>query len=448
VPLLPLFFRLRRKILGASRAARGWRISAHPISWWTLLVTTLAILVTSLDAAILPSVLPQIKIQFGLDDIRAGGVNSLFFIGIVAGALLFGWLSDVVGNGYRRTWVWITAMALSVVGGTFTFLLATSWVAFQLLRPVMGVSRGGSESTNVAIVGEWWQVENRGFAVGTHHIGFPLGQFAGPALVAVVLSVSDWQTTFLVLPLIGVPVMIAQAGLGTKRNLRRVYGWIRARGLTPPLPDLTTKPLARKPWRILVEAVAIANVRQCIVLNFAFLWCELGLSTFLVVFLTEHTTMGAGEAVVASGASGLTGWFGQIFWGTVSDHLGRKPVLLICVLGWVATVVPLLWVTSGWQVWLLLLAWGLFRNAPYPVIYSLVMDSAPQQAGSAMGLMIGLTTGISGAIVSSVVGLVITAWGWTVAYMVLIAGPVLGLIPLLLLSETVTTRRRPELSAE
>jgi MFS family permease len=445
---MPFFARLWKGIPGARSTARRWRISAHPISWWTLLVTTLAILVTSLDAAILPSVLPQVKIQFGLDDARAGGVNSLFFLGIVAGALLFGWLSDVVGNGYRRTWVWIAAMALSVVGGTLTFLLASSWVAFQLLRPVMGISRGGSESTNVAIVGEWWQVENRGFAVGTHHIGFPLGQFVGPALVAAVLTVSNWQTAFLVLPLIGVPILIAQAGLGTKRNLRRVYDWIRERGLTAPLPDVATKPLARRPWRLLVEALAIANIRQCIVLNFAFLWCELGLSTFLVVYLTEHTTMGAGEAVVASGASGLTGWFGQILWATVSDHLGRRPVLLICVLGWVLTVVPLLLVTSGWQAWWLLLAWGLFRNAPYPVIYSLVMDSAPQQAGSAMGLMIGLTTGISGAIVATVVGLVITAWGWTAAYVVLVAGPVLGLIPLSLLSETVTTRRQTESRAE
>ncbi len=37
----------------------------------------------------------------------------------------------------------------------------------------MGVGTGGMEPVNVAMVGEWWQRENRGFAVGVHHTGFP-----------------------------------------------------------------------------------------------------------------------------------------------------------------------------------------------------------------------------------------------------------------------------------
>lgn len=408
-----------------------WRISAHPVSWLTLVVTSCAILITSLDAAILPAVLPQVKETFGLNDTQAGAVNSVFFVSTLAGALLFGWLSDVVGNGYRRSWVWIAAMALSIVGGVFTFVFAASWVAFQLMRVVMGASRGGSEPTNVAIVGEWWQVENRGFAVGVHHIGFPLGQFFGPLLVAAVLTATNWQTSFLVLPLIALPIMIAQARLGTRRNQQRVYDWITARGLTPPLPSVERGERAPNPLRLLKDVLMVANVRRATALNFAFLWCELGLSTFLVVYLTDHTTMSAGTAIVASGASGLTGWFGQIVWGTLSDHIGRKPVLVICVIGWVATVVPLLAVGAAWQAWALLLLWGLFRNAPYPVIYSLVIDSAPAQAGSAMGLIIAVTLGIGGAVVSTVTGFVADHGGWGLAFAVLVAGPLLGLIPLM-----------------
>ncbi|GHF76850.1 MFS family permease [Amycolatopsis bartoniae] len=417
-----------------------WKISAHPVSWLTLLVTSLAILITSLDAAILPSVLPQVKEAFGLNDTQAGAVNSVFFVSTIAGALLFGWLSDIVGNGYRRSWVWIAAMALSVVGGVFTFVLASSWVAFQLMRVVMGISRGGSEPTNVAIVGEWWQVENRGFAVGAHHIGFPLGQFFAPALVAALLGATNWQTTFLVLPLIGVPIMIAQARLGTRRNQQKVYDWISERGLTPPLPSVERGERAPNPLRLLKGVLRVANVRRAILLNFGFLWCELGLSTFLVVYLTDHTTMSTGTAILASGASGLTGWIGQIGWGTVSDHLGRKRVLLVCVAGWVVTVVPLLAVGSAWQAWVLLLLWGLFRNAPYPVIYSLVIDSAPGQAGSAMGLMIAVTTGLGGAIVSTVAGFAADHWGWGWTFVLLVAGPVLALVPLLRIRDSARAR--------
>lgn len=134
------------RVTGPTRTVsrRSWRISARPVSWMLLACTTLAILMTSIDATILASVLPFVKAHFGLDDTGAGLINSLFFVGTVAGAFFFGWLSDVVGNGYRRSWVWIIAMGLSVLGGVGTFAFASSWVAFQIMRVVMGVSRGAA----------------------------------------------------------------------------------------------------------------------------------------------------------------------------------------------------------------------------------------------------------------------------------------------------------------
>ncbi|MFC2758151.1 MAG: hypothetical protein ACFN4P_10290 [Propionibacterium acidifaciens] len=47
---------------------RSWRISAHPVSWMLLACTTLPVLMTSIDATILASVLPFVKTHFGLDD--------------------------------------------------------------------------------------------------------------------------------------------------------------------------------------------------------------------------------------------------------------------------------------------------------------------------------------------------------------------------------------------
>jgi MFS family permease len=170
-------------------------------------------------------------------------------------------------------------------------------------------------------------------------------------------------------------------------------------------------------------------------LNFAFLWCELGLSTFLVVFLTDVAGMSTGEAVLVSGASGLTGWFGQVLWGSLSDIMGRKKVLGILVTGWVVTVAPLWLISESWHAWVVLLAWGLFRNAPYPVIYALVIDSAPREAGASMGLIIALTTGLGGAISTAVTGWLLQSSGWVVAFLALVAGLVLGVVPLALVRE-------------
>jgi MFS family permease len=146
--------------------------------------------------------------------------------------------------------------------------------------------------------------------------------------------------------------------------------------------------------------------------------------------------MSSGQAILVSGASGLTGWFGQILWGTLSDQFGRKKILVILTFGWIVSILPLLLIAHAWQAWVVLLVWGLFRNAPYPVIYSLVIDSAPKQAGSAMGLMIGVCTGIGGAITSAVTGIVLDSGGWLITFSVLLAGPIIGLWALSRVRET------------
>ncbi|WP_222853416.1 MFS transporter [Fodinicola acaciae] len=418
-------------------AKSGWKISAHPISWWMLGVTTLAIFMTSVDAAILPTVLPSIQTEFHLDATQAGFVNSMFFLGSIVGALIFGTLSDVIGTGYRRTWTWIIAMGLSVIGGALTYVFGASWLAFVLLRLVMGISRGGSEPTNVALISEWWQREDRGFAVGTHHTGFPIGQFLGPAAIALLIGVTSWQGVFLLLPLVGIPIMVAQAFLGRRANQEKVYGWIRGRGMTPPLPEISQRGQLRNPVSVLREVITDRNARLAIVMIFLFLWSELGVSTFIAVHLHEKAGMSLAAAALASGASGITGWIGQIGWGTLSDRLGRKFALRIIIAGWVVTVALLAVVHAPWQGWVLLLLWGLFRNSPYPVTYALLIDSTPRAAGSAMGLIIGIAYGVSGLLVATVAGFFIDHWGWTANYLMLAGSVALCLVPLAFLRETV-----------
>lgn len=87
---------------------------APAISWWILLLTTVAILMTSVDHQILPAVLPQVSEQYGLDAQQAGLISSVYFAGLGAGGLIFGYVSDRIGTGYRRSWVWNVAMLFAV----------------------------------------------------------------------------------------------------------------------------------------------------------------------------------------------------------------------------------------------------------------------------------------------------------------------------------------------
>ncbi|OYO08112.1 MFS transporter [Enemella evansiae] len=408
---------------------------ASALSWWTLLITTLAILMISVDHGILPAVLPAIQQQYGIGNAEAGLINSVYFAGLVAGGLIFGYVADRIGTGYRRTWTWNVAMLIGIVGGALTYGLAGSYLAFLLLRIPMGLSRGGSEPVNVALVSEWWPKEHRGFAIGVHHTGFPIGQFLTGALIAVVLGAAGWQEAFLVIPLLGIPIIIAQTIIGTRRNQQRVYDWIDDHRLTRPLPELSV----RNSGSLLApvkEALRHANVRWSVVLVFLFLWGEAGAVTFLTVQFTG-LGMSNAQAALISGASGITGWIGQVVWGTASDRIGRKFAIVFLILGWAGTLLAMIFISGPTSAWIVLLAWGLFRNAPFPVVYALLIDSVPRAAGTAMGIMIGVALGVSGIFASLVAGIVIDAFGFTWHYVLLAAVCLLGLIPLARITETV-----------
>jgi MFS family permease len=420
-------------------SARSWVPRAHPLSWATLAVTTGAILMTAVDGGILPAVLPAIQDEFDLNNSQAGLVNSMFFAGLIVGALLFGWLSDRIGTGYRRSWTWNIAMIIGILGGALTFGLAGSFAAFLLLRIPMGISRGGSEPVNVALVSEWWPKEYRGFAVGVHHTGFPLGQFLTGALIATVLGFAGWQEAFLLIPLLGIPIIALQAFIGTRRNQQKVYDWIDAHGYTKPLPELSTRPkgVGLAPVK---EALASPNVRWSVVLIFLFLWAETAATTFMTRQLVDHG-IDLGLAALLAGASGLTGWIGQVVWGAWSDHAGRKFAIRFLVVGWAASLLAMIFMTSPASAWIVLLAWGLFRNAPFPVVYALLIDSVPRAAGSAMGIMIGIALGVSGVLAAPVAGWIIDSAGFTVHYVVLAAICLLGFLPLARMTETVATTK-------
>ncbi|MET9021246.1 MFS transporter [Actinopolymorpha sp. NPDC004070] len=109
---------------------------------------------------------------------------------------------------------------------------------------------------------------------------------------------------------------------------------------------------------------------------------------------------------------------------------------IICV-GWTVTVLAMIWISSPASAWAVLIAWGLFRNSPFPVAYALVVDSTPRAASSGMGLVVGIALGVSGIIVPTVSGWIIDHYGFTWDYVMLAAACLLALLPIVAMRETV-----------
>ena len=418
---------------------------AHPVSWWMLVITTLAILITSIDRIILPTLLPDISKDFGLNPTQSGLLVSLSFLGTFVGALVIGVAGDVIGRGHLRAWTWIGTVVVACAASIATAFTRTL-SGLAAWRVIMGVGTGAMEPVNVAMVAEWWPRERRGFATGVHHTGFPIGQFVGPVLIGAILVGGTWRDAFLWIPLIAVPIMLAQLFVGTRRNLDRVNGWIDEHRLTVAgrTDDVRT---VRSPLRALREASRQRNVWWGTTCAFGLLWAEAGVTAFLTTQLVQEAGMSLATAAVVSGASGITGWLGQVVWGTASDRIGRKPALYIICTGWAVTVALMPLIHGAAMAWTILIAWGLFRNSPFPVIYALVIDSSPKAASTGMGLIIGIAFGLSGVIGPAVAGYLIDRTGFTVSYLLMAAICLLSLIPAWLIRETVAHGREPATAA-
>ena len=412
----------------------------HALSWWMLAVTTGAILITSIDRVLLPTVLPSILKEFNLSPTTGGVLVGLSFAGTMAGGIVLGVFGDSLGKGVRRAYTWAVAVAIVVISAVATAVSQTL-LQLQILRFTMGIGTGGMEPVNVAMVGEWWQKEDRGFAVGTHHTGFPIGQFLGPVLIGAVLLVGTWREVFLFIPLLAIPVVVVQIVLARRENLRRVNTWIVEHDMTPSVTDedldeeREERPLATA-WEAMKLALTERNVRLSVVANFLFLWAETGVISFLTLQLTREAGLSLAAASVVAGASGITGWVGQIFWGTVSDHRGRKWSLGILAVGWALTVLLMIFISSGALGWIILIGWGIFRNSPFPVMYASIIDAVPEGASSGLGLMIGIGLGSAGFLAAPVAGFMVQHYGFTWHYIFLAGICLLTLVPISLIRET------------
>ena len=134
---------------------------------------------------------------------------------------------------------------------------------------------------------------------------------------------------------------------------------------------------------------------------------------------------------------------GAPFWGLLSDRLGRRPVIIVALLGVAACTIAGAFATRYWMLAALRLLTGCFGSGGPPTILAGLVDYYP---AAQRGRMIGwTTTSFSFAALLGVpaVGAVGGVWGWRAAFVV--TG--LGLVVAALFVWLAYPRAAPQLSA-
>ena len=313
---------------------------------------------------------PYFAPEFHLNREQIGTLASVLAIAWAASTFLFGALSDRVGRRPVLIPAVLAFSALSWISG-----LAHSYHQLLLIRALMGIAEGPTWSIMTALIEESSPSTRRGRNIGLVVSAAALvGLAAAPVLTTQIASRWGWRSAFFVA---GIPGLLA--GLLIWRFVKE-----------PSAGETATH---RKPsLREYVSILRYRNIWLCCLGATGFMSWLFALNVFAPLYITEVAHQPATTAGFLLGASGLGSFFLGFLLPSLSDRVGRKPVLLVMAAA--SALVPLAFLVPALYAYPLLLAAIVFAANTGQGIASLVMVLIPTESVPAQfrATSIGLTT--------------------------------------------------------
>ncbi|MFD7136279.1 MFS transporter [Streptomyces sp. NPDC059894] len=356
----------------------GWiPRDVHPVAWKALGLSWLLWTLNAFDF-MLPTILgPNIINEFGLTATAFTGLIALIYALRAIFDLPLAALSDRLGSGWRRRRVWVPLVLVYAVVSTLSAVKALSGSVGALFaqRAVVGVGCVGDETIGVTATSEWWPAKHRGFAIGLHHTGFPVGTFLAGQLSALVMylfGADEWRLVFW-FSLLSIPLILIYRRLSTAENFAKLGKHADQDDEAHP-HETEGSVSADSPWWSVLKQreVCLAALYSGLMVIVYF-----GFSTTFPLYLAYVSDYSLAEVASLSVIWTLVGAVFQVVLPRLSDRVGRKPLLVFAAV-WqclVMAMVPM--ATSLVMVVLVQVAWGLVSNAIPAICYTVCADAAP-----------------------------------------------------------------------
>jgi len=267
--------------------------------------------------------------------LNTAGVFALGFFMRPIGGWLMGSLADRKG---RRA-----AMLLSVLmmcAGSLTIAITPGYAEIGVAAPIIliacrllqGLSLGGEYGISATYLSEVASREHRGFWSSFQYVTLILGQLSALALLIVLqrwlltpqqLDDWGWRIPF------AVGGLLALAALWLRRGLHETESF--AKQATPERSPLRT--LLREHPRQVATVVGMTLGG-----TLAFYTC----TTYMQKFMVNTAGFSKDDATLISAAALFVYMLLQPLFGALSDHVGRKPLLIFFGLGGAIGTVPML----------------------------------------------------------------------------------------------------------
>jgi len=318
--------------------------------------------------SLLPMLYPYFEKKFDLSYKQIGLLSTvLFSVSVIQ--IGIGYLSDRI----RTEWMLPSGIILVGLSVSLTGIFPAYWL---LLLSMIFIGIGSATYHPRGMMASYLASSRRkGLGMSIWSLGGNLGYSIGPLFGALILiTIGARGTPYLIIP---VALIVALFII-----LRKEYYYI-------PKPKKTGKNMLSKiksaPWGQLISigiAISAISMASHVIVSFLPLYIDkLGYSAGVSgLLLTAYIGLGSLGSVIA-------GW--------LSDRVGRKPIIIICVVLYLPFILGFLFLSKITSFILFAVA-GFFALAPQTLTQVLAQDLSPSNIGLMSGFSLGVTFVMNG----------------------------------------------------
>ncbi|MCH8062104.1 MAG: MFS transporter [Chloroflexi bacterium] len=353
------------------------------------------------------------------------------FMVVLAVALpIFGRLVD----RHDMRYILASAGIVAAIGLSLMGIVNAAWQIILFYGVIYAIGNAGTSTAIIGVLIVRWFERGRGIATSAAVSGNAVGQLVIIALLASLLAIAGWRTTYVVLGianlviLVPVALILIRPGSSNRQEVAVEQDVIEATG---PVP-------AALPMR------AVLGSRQFWVLLAVFFVC--GLQDFFVATHIVAFALDQGVSPVLSGnmlaLMGVMGLVGVLLSGAMSDRFGAVFPTALCFLLRIAIFGFIVYFQSTAAIIVFALLYGLtfLITAPLTVIFAGNIFGK-QRLGTISGL-ITMVHHIGGGLGAFIGGVMFETWGsYDEAFILMFALSAVGM------AFTILIRERPMVPA-
>lgn len=443
-------------IADAERTAQLlFRIENVPFCRWhtkARLIMGSATFFDAFDALSLAFVLPVLVGLWHLNHAQVGYLIAAGYAGQVIGALLFGWLAERVG---RVPSISIAVALMSLIGIACAFV--GNFTVLFVLRFVQGIGVGGEVPVAATYINELSQAKGRGRFFILYELIFPLGLLAAAQVGTFVVPTFGWKYMFLVGGLPGLLIFLFMVRLPesprwlafkgcfdkadgiiaslesstTRRNLdsQRDRGEIEAR--MQALVDGQRSTVRQKSsWKELFSLVYRPRTLVAWVLWASAYFVANGINNWLPTLYKTVYHLPLQQSLRMASITNVLSTCAVLACALLVDRVGRRRWASACFLisGALLALLAVLGAKSPWSVAVLASSAYAVMGTTTVLLYLYTPEIYPTRM-RAIGT--GLATSwlrVASAIAPAIVGVVLSAQGIGVVFLMFAAAAVVGLL--------------------